>query len=538
MSRHEFKRRTNRITLNRLFVAVSAITYGASATALPTVQFDNGLSLQSQLTTNYTVSTRTSSADSEYLNDPNMDDGTRNFDKWGLVNNRVSVFGEVIARYENHGAVLRASHFYDDVYHHKNKNDSPDTVNTSGHHRKFTSKTKERSGGEARLLDAYVFSNFTIGDSKYMSVKAGRHLLAWGESLFWPNISQGQAPVDATKFNVPGTEAKDAYLPAGQLSFNLSLNEKIALTGFWQYKWEENLLNPVGDFFGSDFFGPGSEYLRFASGDLSAATALSYGGTQKPGDSGQWGLGVRYSPDFNTEIGLYHYRYHDRNPSLFIGGAQYSSAPGLNAGAGTYKFKYLEDIKLTGLSLSTKIADSVQIGADLSLRDGAGVTLDNDAVTTGKIVQTNLNAVYMIGPSFLANQTTFMGEVMNERIHSVDTLRITDGGPMDGVFSRYRSATQTKSSTLVGVAAIMEYPSVFQGWDLETSATWMQNVDGSGAAGFGRDEKRLTVGGDFIYKQNFTMGATWVNFLSSANVKYGRLMADRDHLAVNFKYTF
>ena len=201
----------------------------------------------------------------------------------------------------------------------------------------------------------------------------------------------------------------------------------------------------------------------------------------------------------------------------------------------TYRFKYFEDIKLTGVSVSTKIADSVQVGADLSLRDGASVNLDAGAPTTGKIVQTNLNAIYVLGPSWLANQTTLMGEVMNERIQSVDTLRITGGG-MDGSYDQYKGV-QTKSSTLLGAGVIMDYPSIFQGWDLATSATWTQNIDGSGAQGFGRDEKRLTVGADFIYMQNFSVGATWVNFLSSANVNKGRLMADRDHLAINLKYT-
>ena len=537
MNRHTLTATKTISSLRQLSVAIAAITCSASALALPTVHFDNGFSLQSQLTANYTLSTRTGSANSAYLKDPNNDDGTRNFDKWGLINNRVSLFGEVIARYENVGAVLRGSHFYDDVYHNTNKNNSPGTVNKAGNHRKFTSKTKERSGGQARLLYAYVFGNFTMGDSKYLSVKAGRHLVAWGESLFWPNISQGQAPVDATKFNVPGTEAKDAYLPAGQVSFNLALNEQVTLTGFWQYKWEENLLNPVGDFFGSDFFGPGSEVFLDPTG---GANNSYYAGTKKPGDSGQWGLGVRFNPDFNTEIGLYHYRYHDRNPSLYFGGADYSSASDLNVQAGTYQFKYLEDIKLTGISLSTKIADSVQVGGDLSLRDGAAITLNDDgfgATATGKIVQTNVNAIYTLGPSWLAHQTTLMGEVMNERIQSVDTLRISNAGlsSMNGSYSKYAGS---KSSTLFGVGVILDYPSVFQGWDLQTNANWTQSVDGTGSQGFGRNEKRLTLGGDFVYKQNFSVGATWVNFLSSASVNQGRLMADRDHLAINLKYTF
>lgn len=542
MNRHTLTATKTISSLRQLSVAIAAITCSASALALPTVHFDNGFSLQSQLTANYTLSTRTGSANSAYLKDPNNDDGTRNFDKWGLINNRVSLFGEVIARYENVGAVLRGSHFYDDVYHNTNKNNSPGTVNKAGNHRKFTSKTKERSGGQARLLDAYVFGNFTMGDSKYLSVKAGRHLVAWGESLFWPNISQGQAPVDATKFNVPGTEAKDAYLPAGQVSFNLALNEQVTLTGFWQYKWEETLLNPVGDFFGSDFFGPGSErfYVPDLNGNFDSNAYVTNAGTKKPDNKGQWGVGVRFNPDFNTEIGLYHYRYHDRTPAVFFGGgSQYSSAKDLGVvDLGTYKFKYFEDIKLTGMSLSTKIADAVQVGGDLSLREGAVVNLANDVgPTTGKIIQTNLNAIYVLGPSWLSHQTTFMAEVLNERIHSVDTLHITGGGA-DASFNKYRSAKQTKSSTLFGGGIYMDYPSIVQGWDLTTSAVWTQNISGTGAQGFGRDEKRLTLGADFTYKQNFAVGATLVNFLSSASVNQGRLMADRDHLAINLKYTF
>lgn len=531
------------VPLTPLSLAVAAITFSSPLLALPTVSFDNGLTLQSQVTANYTLTTRTSSASSEYLNNMNFDDGTRNFKQWGLVNNRLSLFGEVIARYKDVGAVVRVSHFYDDVYHQRNHNDSPGTVNVSGDHQEFTSKTKDRSGGEPRLLDAYVFGNFALDDTKYLSVKAGRHLVAWGESMFWPNISQGQAPVDAAKFNVPGTEAKDAYLPADQVSFNLSLNQYVTVTGFWQYKWEETLLNPVGDFFGSDFFGPGSQYYRFAPGPLNGSTALSYAGEVTPDDDGQWGVGVRFNPDYNTEIGLYHYRYHDRTPGLFFdstGTTEFSSAPDLKkTRGGTYQFKYFEDIKLTGISLSTKIADAVQVGADISVREGAPVILNNGAPTTGEILQSNLNAVYMIGPSFLAQQTTFMGEFVNQRIQDVDTLYVTGGlAGENGAFDEFKSDSQTKSSSLFGAGIYLDYPSISQGWDLTTSAVWTQNIAGSGIQGFGRDEKRLTLGADFTYMSNFTVGATLVNFLSSANIDKGRVLSDRDHLALNFKYTF
>ncbi|MBO6279457.1 MAG: DUF1302 family protein, partial [Pseudomonas sp.] len=188
------------------------------ALAAPTLELGENTTLDSSLTVNYTASMRTAKPDHEYLNNINYDDATRNFKRGSLINNRVSVCGELMLKHDNLGAVVRGSHFYDEVYHQRNDNDSPDTVNKTGRYNDFSQDTRKLSGSKARLLDAYVYGDFTVNDDQYLSLKAGRHLVAWGESLFWPNISQGQAPVDSTKFNVPGTEAKDAYLPVGQIS--------------------------------------------------------------------------------------------------------------------------------------------------------------------------------------------------------------------------------------------------------------------------------------------------------------------------------
>lgn len=105
-------------------------------------------------------------------------------------------------------------------------------------------------------------------------------------------------------------------------------------------------------------------------------------------------------------------------------------------------------------------------------------------------------------------------------------------------FDKFLSATQTRGSTLLGIGAYMDYPSIFNGVDLNTKVVWTQNVDGSAYQGLGRDEKRLTVGGDFKYLGNFQVGITYVAYLSSPDIAQGRLMADRDYLSLNAKYAF
>ncbi|MDZ3991986.1 hypothetical protein PspTeo4_13800 [Pseudomonas sp. Teo4] len=279
----------------RSWLAVAIGLASGAASAGPTLELGEDTTLESSLTVNYTASMRTAKQANQYLNDINNDDGTRNFKRGSLITNRVSLFGELRLRHDNVGAVLRGSHFYDDVYHQRNDNDSPQTVNKVGRSDGFVEDTRRLSGSRARLLDAYVYGNYQLGDTQYLSLKAGRHLVAWGESLFWANISQGQAPVDATKFNVPGTEAKDAYLPVGQVSASWSLNEDLALVGFYQYEWEKTQLNPVGDYFGSDTFGPGAEFFRLNAGVIESLpdksfTGVNYAGEVKPGTaaSGAW----------------------------------------------------------------------------------------------------------------------------------------------------------------------------------------------------------------------------------------------------------
>src|SRR3546814_2963210 len=112
----------------------------------------------------------------------NSDDGDRNFKKGALIHNRLSVIGELQLHHKDYGAVLSGSAFYDDVYHHQNDNDAPDTVNKLGpdglttpdpDYRKFSSETRFRDGQRARLLEAYVYGTWWLGDESSINLRLG-----------------------------------------------------------------------------------------------------------------------------------------------------------------------------------------------------------------------------------------------------------------------------------------------------------------------------------------------------------------------------
>jgi hypothetical protein len=548
----------NRLSPLATALAAFGLVLAPATQAAPSIQIGEDTSIAYSLTLSHTMSTRVSKAAKEYLNDWNSDDGTRNFDRGSLINNRTNALGEFRIRHDNLGGMLRASTFYDSVYRRSNDNDSPDTVNKIGQHDHFNSVTRRKAGRDSRILDAYVFGDWTVGDDQYFSLKVGRHVVAWGESMFWANISQGQVPMDAPVFNVPGTEAKEGYLPVGQVSASFTASDALTFTGFYQYEWEKTRLNPVGDFFGSDFFGPGSQFMRLAPGVIgglpdNSFMVVNFAGELKPRDSGQWGLGARWQVTDATEIGLYHYRYHDRVGAMFFdftGDTTFSSYKRFARRASpestpSFKLAYFDDIKLTGLSLSSKVGDSVQWAAEVSYRDNAAVYVDSPlgaAPARGSYWQGNLNAVYMLGPNAFAHQTTLMGEIVHQRIHSADKLRISSGGFDLGGFNDFTykddSGEQTRSQTLIGVGALFSHPSVFSGWDLDTKVIWTQNVSGSAYQGMGRDEKRITLGADLTYMGNFTIGLTYAGYLGSPSVRYGRTMADRDYVSLSAKYTF
>ncbi len=522
-------------------LAIAVATLGAAgAYAGEPISFGSDTELNWSVTTSYGIGMRLSDQDSELLSNINGDDGNRNFDKHSLTTNRVGALAEMILTHGNYGAVLRANAFYDDVYHRSNDNRSPATVNKAGAADEFTSDTKRFSGGYGRILDAYVYGNFDLPANQRLSLRAGEHMVAWGEGLFYPGVNGVQSAVDVVKAGQPGVETKEVLLPLGQVSANWEISPDVGVAAYYQYEWAGNDLSPVGSYLStSDVTGPGREFLllQLAPGFYQQA---NYAGTNKPGDSGQWGVRVMYRPSLTWELGLFHVRYHDRNPSgISLGGFGLNPLdPRLPT---TYQVEYFDDIKLTGVSFSTLWGDT-QIGGEWSYRDGAPVNVMTPAgptATRGRGQQFQLSFIRTLGAAPWADATTILGEVVHVRANGVD------GDPVFGSKDfTYDSGNnwQTKSSTAYTLQVSLSYPGIFAGWDLSVPVSFAHVVDGrtpmQGAISAGQHDTRLAIGATLKRLGNLELNSTYTNYLSSASLRSNRQLTDRDNITFSAKYSF
>ncbi|MDB5972617.1 MAG: hypothetical protein JWQ90_5067 [Hydrocarboniphaga sp.] len=363
-----------------------------------------GIDSDYQLSATYSAAVRVESPSNGIINPPpppeipvadflkvsqyNYDDGDQNFNKGSMINNRLTFLGELNFSKNDYGMVLRGDAFYDRVYRKLNDNNSPDTINKlEGPTNQFTDDARYNDGRRARLLDAYIYGSWYIGDESALNVRLGRHIAAYGESLFFSGISFAQAPADATKAAVPGADVKSILLPVNQISAQFSLNDKISFVGQYKLEFKPTELYPVGEYFSpADVVGPGAEFiyglknplyfanyqgtnllstdtlqlLQTATGflgvQLPAGAALSSllttldgvlpdvpipigqipqpgqpqyinvmrGPDIRPSDYGQYSLGVKYQITPTTNVGVFRLRYHDTNPAPV---QNYGSAP-------------------------------------------------------------------------------------------------------------------------------------------------------------------------------------------------------------------
>ena len=167
--------------------------------------------------------------------------------------------------YRNFGGRVSAAAWYDTVYNRTNDNGSPATANQiSVPYNEFTHATRDVHGGNAELLDAFLFGSGDLGDATW-SLRAGKHTIVWGESLFFGanGIAGAQSPVDVVKLSsVPNSLFKETIRPVGQISGQLEFTPHLSIAGYYQYEWRKSRLAAVGSYFSNtDIIDAGGERL-------------------------------------------------------------------------------------------------------------------------------------------------------------------------------------------------------------------------------------------------------------------------------------
>ncbi|WP_374439314.1 DUF1302 domain-containing protein [Pseudomonas panipatensis] len=468
-----------------------------------------------------------------------IDDGDNAFARGSLINNRASFLTEADFKFrDDYGLFVRATGFYDDVYHHSNDN-ATGTSNcyASGHCAKpdqFPDGTVDQHGDDARLLDTYAYGTWDLSGHK-LNARVGNQVVAWGESLFNGfGISGAMSPVDATKANTPGIEIKELFLPVGQVFTQYSLSDALNVQAYYQYKWEKTEIPGVGSYF--------STTDQIDEGGYSDAFGMTHRlGDKKPSNSGQYGLALTYSVEQlnNTEFGLYYLRFHDKTPQIdFL--SQWNNA--------AYRALYFEGIDLYGASFSSMVGDT-NVSGEVSYRDGQPVLVDTGLVpyaVRGKTVQALVSFIHSFGNLPIADNTTLTGEVGYNRVLDNDKAPSFDvfvpGG--GGRYTQVQTANTDKlyydtSAWGYTVNLSLDYNNVFNGWDLTVPIIFSQAVNGSssmpGSFGLGQGDDRFAVGTTWRYLNNLTVEARYNMYLGNASETP---LADRDNLSLSAKYSF
>jgi hypothetical protein len=491
----------------------------------------------------------------------NFNAGDQNFQDRGIVSARVDLLSEFDAIWRrDFGLRLSAAAWYDDKLHRKTQADNNPTIGQTPYD-EFPSKTKKIAGQKAELLDAFVFGGWRFDNGSKLTVRLGRHALQYGESLFFGDngIARAQGPVDIDKLLAsPNAQFKEIVRPVPQLSAQMQLTPQLSVGGYVQFRWEEDRLAPSGSYFSTANIPWGAQQPEFVSippgTPISGNYVLTPGADQKPKNSGQFGLQLKWRID-ETDLGVYVARFHDKSGQLY--GNLDPAAPPSPFGTlpGTWFYKFPQNVKTFGLSASRSFGD-FNVAAEASVRDdmplrsanmlypgGFGAPQPKPAL--GRTAHLNLSTLATFGPSFLSRESVLLAEIAWNRVLSkddpnneLDKSTTRDATALQLIFTpSYRQALPGLD---LGVPLGLRY--VLDGYSAVTGAGWGAHKTGS--ANIGLEGTYLGV---WQFSLNYThyigKAVPFVDFspiLAGGTPMFGsgNPLADRNHLALSLRRTF
>jgi hypothetical protein len=199
---------------------------------------------------------------------------------------------------------------------------------------------------------------------------------------------------------VPGTQLKEAVIPAPMISFSAGITKNINVEAYYQWEWNRNRVPPVGTYWSiADVYDNGKVplHLNFANTNFGGLDQkvnrnpdkrfnLITGQPDGPGfdpaadgntayvpfmqdrrakGQGQFGVAMHYKPEgVQLDLGFYAMNYHDKMPVL-----------NYNAGEGA-QWNFLEDRQMYGVSANFPVGN-VAVGWEYSYRPKEAIALSS-----------------------------------------------------------------------------------------------------------------------------------------------------------------
>ena len=481
----------------------------------------------------------------------NFDDGNRDFQRGALLNNRLSGYGQLLLNFESFGlgdigAVASGAAHYDAVFHDPNDHDNEETVNRIeldptatrrlGPVNEWNEATTDVNGKRHRLLESYVYGNWYLTDTMGLALRAGKHLAAWGESLFFPGIASAQAPFDATKANVPGAEVKEILLPVNQVSMQLALNESVSLLGYSQFEFKPTEVFPQGDFFSpADLIGPGATFgygsinplhpdqcdkpdvvtnsgAPAPPGTLCLVAGLFQNAPEyiytvrtpdaMPSDKDQWGSGVRFQLQSGASIGAYYLRYNNHNPNVTLnmgyprvgdlGGSPVTTeALGVRVPV-SYTVGYAENVEMYATSFST-VLGPFNVAGEVVRRENVDLAVEATIAgviapvgTRGRTSTGQVSFLYVTNPHLPGfDELAVVGEVAYTQVDKVAPRTNEDGICYSGTTDCLDFTQQgdqlfyDRNAWAMQILLMPKGRNAFDGWDIGLPMTFSWLAEGT-----------------------------------------------------------
>ena len=222
----------------------------------------------------------------------------------------------------------------------------------------------------------------------------------------------------------------------------------------------------------------------------------------------------------------------------------------------SYNVRYFDNIKLIGATFSTSVG-AASIAGELSYKQGAPVlvkTLVNPRApqaassylptpTRADVVQANLNTIWNLERTAIADQTTLTAEVAYVTIGGIEATN-APGAASTTVFPKSKELFFGANYGLAASGTLsLGYPGIFEGWDLTVPISFSRQLKGrtiTGGVG-GEGDMRASIGANFTYQRNLQVGLTYMGYFGNAevsNMREFRPLTDRDQLSLVMKYSF